>query len=54
MGEQTGMMEELEGIVDTLQSVKKEWITKVPGIGNQINKMLAEHRNDELKIIYRI
>jgi len=42
MVEQSEMKEELEGIIDTLQSVKKEWITKVPGIGKQINKMLAE------------
>lgn len=42
MTNQPGMKEELEEVIGTLQSVKREWITKVPGIGGQINRMLGE------------
>lgn len=40
--ERLGKTEELDEIIELLQSIKQEWITKVPGVGSQINKMIKE------------
>jgi predicted GTPase len=42
MSQNKAMEAELDGMIEVLQDVKKDWITKVPGIGTQINKMLSE------------